>query len=109
MLHILWLIIKWILILLGILLGLIVVILMLFLFCPVRYRGKVKKGRTDRLREIQASGEISWLFHIISVQAFWEHGSLKTKICIFRVPLSKLKNLFCKRTKRKASSRHQEE
>lgn len=109
MLHILWLIIKWILILLGILLGLIVMILMLFLFCPVRYKGKAKKGRTDRLREIQAFGEVSWLFHIISVQAFWEHGSLKTKICIFRVPLSKLKNLFCKRTKRNSSSRHQEE
>ena len=37
MLHILWLIIKWILILLGILIGLIFLILLLLLFCPIRY------------------------------------------------------------------------
>ena len=45
MLHILWLIIKWILILLGILIGLILLILLLLLFCPIRYRGKIKKDR----------------------------------------------------------------
>ena len=37
MLHILWLIIKWILILLGILIGLIFLILLLLLFCPIRF------------------------------------------------------------------------
>ena len=66
MLHILWLIIKWILILLGILIGLIFLILLLLLFCPIRYRGNLKKDRTDSLREIHATGEVSWLLHIIS-------------------------------------------
>ena len=81
MLHILWLIIKWILILLGILIGLIFLILLLLLFCPIRYRGNLKKDRTDSLREIHATGEVSWLLHIISAQVFWEQGVLKTKIC----------------------------
>lgn len=91
MLHILWLIIKWILILLGILIGLIFLILLLLLFCPIRYRGKIKKDRTDSLREIHATGEVSWLLHIISVQAFWEQGVLKTKICFLGIPLEKFR------------------
>ena len=94
MLHILWLIIKWILILLGILIGLIFLILLLLLFCPIRYRGKIKKDRTDSLREIHAFGEVSWLLHIISAQVFWEQGVLKTKLCFLGIPLEKFKNLF---------------
>lgn len=91
MLHILWLIIKWILILLGILIGLIFLILLLLLFCPIRYRGKLKKDRTDSLREIHATGEVSWLLHIISAQVFWEQGVLKTKICFLGIPLEKFR------------------
>lgn len=97
MLHILWLIIKWILILLGILIGLIFLILLLLLFCPIRYRGNLKKDRTDSLREIHATGEVSWLLHIISAQVFWEQGVLKTKICFLGIPLEKFKNLFRKK------------
>ena len=99
MLHILWLIIKWILILLGILIGLILMILLLLLFCPIRYRGKIKKDRTDSLREIHAFGEVSWLLHIISAQVFWEQGVLKTKLCFLGIPLEKFKNLFRKKKK----------
>ena len=104
MLHILWLIIKWILILLGILIGLIFLILLLLLFCPIRYRGKLKKDRTDSLREIHATGEVSWLLHIISAQVFWEQGVLKTKICFLGIPLEKLKNLFRKKKEPRALS-----
>ena len=104
MLHILWLIIKWILILLGILIGLIFLILLLLLFCPIRYRGNLKKDRTDSLREIHATGEVSWLLHIISAQVFWEQGVLKTKICFLGIPLEKLKNLFRKKKKPRALS-----
>ena len=64
------------------------------LFCPIRYRGKIKKDRTDSLREIHAFGEVSWLLHIISAQVFWEQGVLKTKLCFLGIPLEKLKNLF---------------
>ena len=97
MLHILWLIIKWILILLGILIGLIFLILLLLLFCPIRYRGKIKKDRTDSLREIHAFGEVSWLLHIISAQVFWEQGVLKTKLCFLGIPLEKFKICFVKK------------
>ncbi len=38
MLHILWILIKFILIILGILLGLALLAVLLLLFCPVRYR-----------------------------------------------------------------------
>ena len=104
MLHILWLIIKWILILLGILIGLIFLILLLLLFCPIRYRGNLKKDRTDSLREIHATGEVSWLLHIISAQVFWEQGVLKTKICFLGIPLEKFKNLFRKKKKPRSLS-----
>ena len=104
MLHILWLIIKWILILLGILIGLIFLIMLLLLFCPIRYRGKLEKDRTDSLREIHATGEVSWLLHIISAQVFWEQGVLKTKICLLGIPLEKLKNLFRKKKEPRALS-----
>ena len=91
MLHILWLILKWILILLGILIGLVLLLLLLILFCPVRYRASAEKKRTEGIREIRASGEVSWLLHIISARAFWEEGKIQTKICVFGVPLSRLK------------------
>ena len=42
MLHILWLILKFILILLGIVLGLLLLAILLILFCPVRYRASGK-------------------------------------------------------------------
>ena len=99
MLHILWLIIKWILILLGILIGLIFLILLLLLFCPIRYRGKIKKYRTDSLREIHATGEVSWLLHIISAQVFWEQGVLKTKLCFLGILWKNLKICFVKKKK----------
>lgn len=60
-------------------------------FCPVRYRASAEKKRTEGIREIRASGEVSWLLHIISARAFWEEGKIQTKICVFGVPLSRLK------------------
>ncbi|MFQ9880061.1 MAG: hypothetical protein ACLRW4_17165 [Ruminococcus sp.] len=46
MLHILWILIKFILIILGILLGLALLAVLLLLFCPVRYQARaVKESR----------------------------------------------------------------
>ena len=47
MLHILWLILKFILILLGIVLGLLLLAILLILFCPVRYRASGTKEKDD--------------------------------------------------------------
>ena len=44
MLHILWLILKFILIILGILLGLLLLAVLLVLFCPVRYKASAVKA-----------------------------------------------------------------
>ena len=62
MLHILWLILKFILILLGIVLGLLLLAILLILFCPVRYRASGTKEQDD-WKKIRGEGQISWLFH----------------------------------------------
>ena len=67
MLHILWILLKFILILLGILLGLILVAVLLILFCPVRYRASGTK-ETDSFRDISARARVSWLFGVVSFQ-----------------------------------------
>lgn len=104
MLHILWLIIKWILILLGILAGLILLILLLLLFCPVRYKGKAAKERSAGIKEVEASGEVSWLFHGIAVRAFFRNGSPGMEFYILGIPLSKFRGVF--QRKKKKSSAH---
>ena len=68
MLHILWLILKFILILLGIVLGLILLAVLLLLFCPVRYRAFVAKEESG-WKEIRGSGSVSWLFRGVSLKA----------------------------------------
>ena len=73
MLHILWLILKFILILLGIVLGLILLAVLLLLFCPVRYRAFVAKEESG-WKEIRGSGSVIWLFRGVSLKAEWKDG-----------------------------------
>ncbi|MDD7220522.1 MAG: DUF2953 domain-containing protein [Clostridia bacterium] len=68
MLHILWMIIKFIMILLGILLGLVLLVILLILFCPVRYKISAEKSE-DNYNQTEASFGVSWLFHGISLKA----------------------------------------
>lgn len=65
MLHILWMLIKWILILLGVLLGLVLCLLLLILFCPVRYRLSAVK-KEDSFEDAEGAVKVSWLFGGIS-------------------------------------------
>ena len=86
MLHILWMLIKLILILLGTVLGLAVLVLLLLLFCPVRYSAEALK-ETSSFKETEAAVRVSWLFGGISFTfrriqgkilrnfAFWDSGS----------------------------------
>lgn len=98
MLHILWLILKFILIVLGIALGLVLLAVLLVLFCPVRYQASaVKDG--DNWNQAQVSGGVSWLFRLISVRVIYTEGQLKKEIRIFGISLDKLLGL----TKKKAS------
>ena len=60
MLHILWMLMKFILILLGILLGLLLCLALLILFCPLQYRAKAVKEKVPLL---QTEADLS-LIHI---------------------------------------------
>ncbi len=59
MLHILWILIKFILIILGILLGLALLAVLLLLFCPVRYQARAVKG--DRQLQGDRTGSQNYL------------------------------------------------
>ena len=91
MLHILWILIKFILILLGILLGLVLLALLLVLFCPVRYSaGAIKESAGFKEAEVQA--KVSWLFRAIGVRFFWKNGDGRLVITLFGVSLDKIKD-----------------
>ena len=91
MLHILWLILKFILILLGIVLGLILLAILLILFCPVRYRASGTKEQDD-WKKIRGEGQVSWLFHGVVLRAVWAEGNLQTSFRLFGIPVDKILN-----------------
>lgn len=91
MLHILWLILKFILILLGIVLGLLLLAILLILFCPVRYKASGTKEQDD-WKKIRGEGQISWLFHGIVLRAVWAEGNLQTSFRLFGIPVDKILN-----------------
>ena len=57
MLHILWLILKFILIILGILLGLLLLAVLLVLFCPVRYKASAVKAEVG-WKQTEGNGQV---------------------------------------------------
>lgn len=96
MLHILWVIVKFILILLEILLGLTLVAVLLLLFCPVRYRVCVTKKEPD-WKQIQGKGKISWLFGAVSLKIRWQEEKSDLSFGLFGFPIDK----FLKKRQRK--------
>ncbi|MDO4337592.1 MAG: DUF2953 domain-containing protein [Eubacteriales bacterium] len=100
MLHILWMIIRFILIILGVLLALLLLALLLILFCPVRYRAAASNEEED-FRKIQGEAAVSWLFHGISVRIRMEDQKLSHSIKIFGIPLEKLTGFIKKLKNRK--------
>lgn len=103
MLHILWILIKFILMLLAILLGLVVLALFLILFCPVRYQASaVKEGAS--FFGASASAKISWLFGGISFRLDYKDRNAGYELRIFGIPLLKLLNYFRNHKKKKQSA-----
>ena len=100
MLHILWMIVKFILIVLGILLGLLLLALLLILFCPVRYGGQVSKRQEDEWKKIRAEGKISWLFGVIALTVNKEADDPEIHFRVFGIPVDRL---FSKKEKKPAS------
>ena len=102
MLHILWMLIKLILILTGILLGLALLLVLLVLFCPVRYSAEAVK-KPGNIRDAAARGRISWLFGGISVRLLMRQDKRKFDLRIFGISLSRL--FHKKKKKHSAASR----
>ena len=100
MLHILWLILKFILIIMGILLGLLLLAVLLVLFCPVRYKVSVVKTEGD-WNQIEGEGVVSWLFHGVSLKAEWKDQQMEMSFHLFGTPVDKL---LKKRQKKKSDS-----
>lgn len=86
MLQVFFLILKIIGIILAAVLGLAILLLLLVLFVPVRYRayGVKKEG------ECRAEAKISWLLHLISVPMAFREGELSAKIKILGITLMDL-------------------
>lgn len=86
MLQVFFLILKIIGIILAAVLGLAILLLLLVLFVPVRYRayGVKKEG------ECRAEAKISWLLHLISVPVAFREGELSAKIKILGITLMDL-------------------
>lgn len=86
MLHIVWLLIKIILIILGIVLGLAVLLLLLLLFCPVRYSVLASKA-PGNLRNVEARVKVSWLFGGVSLRLFVRNGENTQDIRLLGIPV----------------------
>ena len=108
MLHILWLILKFILILLGIVLGLLLLTILLILFCPVRYRASGTKEQDD-WKKIRGEGQVSWLFHGVVLRAVWAEGNLQTSFRLFGISVDKILNRRRKNKEHSLDSSENEE
>ena len=100
MLHILWLIIKFILIILGIAGALLLSVLLLLLFCPVRYLIQGSKPEEGGMSGLKGQVRVSWLFRGITFRFFYENKETKTDFRIFGISDGKFR-----RRKKKASEK----
>ena len=88
MLHILWMIFKVILILLGILLGVLLAMILLVLFCPVRYQAEAE-GSLQEWKKVRGTVRVSWLFRGVSVKAVFSGGKLNPEIRLLGISLNR--------------------
>ncbi len=87
MLHILGMILKIAVILLGSILGITVLLSLLILFVSIRYR---VNGSYEE-KKLNAKARISWLFSIIIVDIVYDGEKVSQKIRIFGIPLGRKK------------------
>ena len=75
MLHIVWTVLKILGILLAAVLGILLLLMVLVLFVPVRYQADAGLGEETRV-----SAKISWLLHAFGVQVRYMEGTLSVKL-----------------------------
>ena len=103
MLHILWTITKTILCgtawVLLVILGIILIVLILVLFCPVRYQAGVCKQKDEPVKDTRADGRISWLFGGIAACFNISRAGRRIDIRLFGISLDKICGFFKKKKK----------
>lgn len=82
-LHILLTILKWIGIVILCVLGLVLLLILMVLFVPVRYR-----LRGDMHEELHVRGSISWLLHILHASLRYDGNKPVIKLRLFGISLS---------------------
>ena len=82
MLHIIFAILKIVLLILAAVLGVVLLLLALLLFVPVRYEAQIKKKE-----KFFVEAKVHWLFHLVRVPVSFRDGELsaKLKVLIFTV------------------------
>jgi hypothetical protein len=93
MLHIIWGILKFIGILLLVLIALLLLLILSVLFVPLRYKAQGEKTG----KHFFVKGNISWLFHVISVTFEYQDSGQNFIIKVFGIPLK----LFDRNKKKK--------
>ena len=96
LLHILWMILRFLLIVAGVLLGIVLLLLLLALFCPVRYRAEAVK-ETESFKEVTANVSVSWLFRVVRLILSYKDGKMNPDIRLFGISLLRVKDFFSKR------------
>lgn len=89
MLHIMWMIIKFLLILIGIILGLVLLTVLLVLFCPFRYHVSAEKAEKD-FKKTKLYVSANWLFYGVWVRLFYQQGKINTGIYLLGIPIHKI-------------------
>ena len=86
MLHIILMILKILGILILCVLGLVLCVGLLVLFCPVRYHleGSLYGKPEGNVR-------VTWLLHLVNVLFSYKENQIEFKLCIFGIPLGKKK------------------
>lgn len=108
MLHILWLILKCILIFLGVILGLALLLILLILFCPVRYWAQGYKRDAD-WKKTEGWARVSWLFSGISVKVYRKDGGNGFAVKVLGIPVLKVAEWFKQKKAAKASRKLNQE
>lgn len=98
-------ILKVIGILLLVLLGLLLLVCVCVLFVPVRYRGAVSKQPGEAL---QASGEISWLLHLLHISVEKQETGAAVTVRIFGISPEMVRDFRKKRQKKKAAKKRRQ-
>ena len=80
MLHILLLILKWIGIVLAVFLLLVLLLINVGLFVPIRYRAEA--SCQNEIETLEAKFELSWMWKLLFFTACWKEGKADMKVRI---------------------------